>query len=148
MPGFGEAEGKAWVFDGRTGEVLYRLDDPTPSPGGQFGWSAARTDYNADGTPDIYVGQSPHHVPGTPQNGGTYVFDGSDGSLLQALEVPPADRDPADDPRLGWSLAAPGDLNGDGSPDYLGGAPFVDVDGNEDQGALYVFLSGGASGSS
>lgn len=144
----GESEGKAWVFDGRTGEVLYRLDDPTPGPGGQFGWSAVRTDYNADGTPDVYVGQSPHHVPGTPQDGGTYVFDGSDGSLLQALEVPPADRDPADDPRLGWSVAAPGDLNGDGSPDYLGGAPFADVDGNEDQGVLYVFLSGGASGSS
>ncbi len=140
----GEAEGKAWVFDGRTGEVLYRLDDPTPTAGGQFGWSAAKTDYNGDGTPDIYVGQSPHHVAGTPQNGGTYVFDGADGSLLQTLEVPPADRDPADNPRLGWAIAAPGDLNGDGQPDYVGGAPFADVGGTTDQGVLYVFLSGGA----
>ncbi len=144
----GTGEGKAWIFDGQSGEVLYPLEDPTPTAGGQFGWSEANTDYNQDGTPDVYVGQSPHHVAGTPQTGGTYVFDGRDGSLLQVLEVPVSDRQPSSDdnagPRLGWSIGAPGDLNGDGLPDYLAGAPFLDVGENKDQGVVYVYLSQGS----
>lgn len=142
----GEGQGKAWIFDGRTGDVIHELADPTPTPGGQFAFSAAGTDYNGDGTPDIYVGQSPHHEPGADESGGTYVFDGSDGSLLQALEVPPSDVQPGSEEnpgsRLGWTVAAPGDLNGDGQPDYVGGAPFADVGDNKDQGVIYVYLSG------
>ena len=49
----------AWVFNGKTAEVLYKLDNPTPIAGGQFGWSLAKTDYNKDGRPDLYVGSSP-----------------------------------------------------------------------------------------
>ncbi len=142
----GKGQGAAWLFDGKTGNVLYRLDDPTPADGGQFGWSESATDYNRDGTPDIYVGQSPHEVPNTPGDGGTYVFDGHSRKLLQVLELPPSDRQPiaADNlgPSLGWSIASPGDINGDGEPDYLASAPFEDVGQNKDQGAVYVYLSG------
>ena len=49
----------AWVFNGKTAEVLYKLDNPNPIAGGQFGWSLAKTDYNKDGRPDLYVGSSP-----------------------------------------------------------------------------------------
>lgn len=41
-------------------------------------------------------------------------------------------------PSLGWSSASPGDLNGDGNPDYVATAPFEDVGPNKDQGAGYV----------
>lgn len=148
----GLAEGMAWVFSGRTGEILYRLNDPTPSKGGQFGWSVAQTDYDGDGRPDLYVGSAPHHFPGTDQNGGTYVFEGSTGKLLQILEIPEKERQPPGGfnlrefplglgPNLGWGLTAPGDLNGDGQPDYVAGAPFYAVGDNPDEGRLYVFLS-------
>jgi hypothetical protein len=141
----GEGQGRAWIFNGRTGGLIRQLDDPVPTPGGQFGWSLADVDYNRDGVPDQYIGQSPHHVAGFDQNGGSYVLDGRDGSLLKALEVPTADNQPNSDvnagPRLGWTVASAGDLNADGEPDFLGGAPFADVGANRDQGRLYVFLS-------
>ncbi|CAA9584883.1 MAG: Alkaline phosphatase, partial [uncultured Thermomicrobiales bacterium] len=131
-----DTAGRAWVFSGATGAVLYEVIDPTPAAGGQFGWSLAKTDYNKDGTPDLYVGQSPHHVPGGPgtavdQSGGTYVFNGRDGSLLKSLELPASDAQPGaagnNGNNLGWGIAAPGDLNGDGEPDYVASGPFTDV---------------------
>ena len=133
----GGGQGRGWIFSGTNGALIRQLDDPTPTPGGQFGWSVAVTDFNKDGVPDQYVGQAPHHVAGTDQSGGTYVFDGRDGSVLKIFEVPGG----GDNPRLGWGLAAAGDLNGDGEPDYLGGAPFADVGDNSDQGRVYAFLS-------
>ncbi|HEX2700149.1 MAG TPA: integrin alpha [Acidimicrobiales bacterium] len=145
----GQADGgRAWVFNGKTGAVLYELLDPTPTVGGQFGWSMAKTDYNLNGKPDLYVGSSPHHLAGPPdQSGGTYVFKGSNGAVFKILELGVADRQPGGPPtlglgsNLGWSIAAPGDLNGDGNPDYVAGTPFQDVGTNQDQGVEWVFLS-------
>lgn len=141
----GPGQGRAWIFSGANGALVRALDDPVPTEGGQFGWSVAVTDYNKDGVPDQYVGQSPHHVADAPDNGGTYVLDGRNGALLRAFELPAVDAaqgstTPAG-PRLGWTVAAPGDLNGDGEPDYLGGAPFTDVGANVDQGRLWAFMS-------
>ena len=144
----GIEEGLAWVFSGRTGAVLYKLEDPTPTRGGQFGFAMARTDYDKDGKPDLYVGQDPHHLtPNADQNGGTYVMSGRDGSPLKSFELPESDRQPTSPPgagrgpNLGWSVAAPGDLNRDGEPDYVAGSPFLDVGDTPDQGRLYAFLS-------
>jgi Ca2+-binding RTX toxin-like protein len=145
-PGLATA-GRAWVFSGRpadNGAVLYEVVDPSPELGGQFGWSMARTDYNKDGRPDLYVGASPHHEPGATASGGTYVFNGSNGSLLKAFELPTSDLQTSTPtnlgPNLGWGLAAPGDLNGDGEPDYLGGAPFFDAS-SQNEGRVYAFVS-------
>jgi Ca2+-binding RTX toxin-like protein len=144
----GAAEGRGWVFNGKTGTLLYSVSDPTPEEGGQFGWSMSKTDYNRDGRPDLYVGQSPHHIPDLGSgrgNGGTYVFDGRDGSLLKRLEMPASDRQIGSGfgPNLGWSQAAPGDLNADGEPDYVAGAPFFDASSpvRVNEGLVYVFLS-------
>jgi len=128
-----DSPGRAHVFSGATGAVLFEVKDPTPADGGQFGFSLSKTEYNNDGTPDLYVGQSPHHVGGTgiDQSGGTYVYDGKDGSLLKSLELPASDAQSGESgnngSNLGWTNAAPGDLNGDGEPDYVAGAPFTDV---------------------
>lgn len=125
--------GRAWVFSGKTGALLYEVKSPNPTAGGQFGWSMARTDFDRDGDPDLYVGSSPHHVAGSGvnQSGGTFVFDGKDGSLLRSFVLPANYAEPGgtnnNGSNLGWSIAAPGDLNGDGEPDYVAGSPFEDV---------------------
>ena len=141
----GEGQGKAWVFSGSDGHLLYELKDPTPEVGGQFGWSVSPAFFNKDRVPDLYVGQSPHHVAGATGSGGTYVFDGRNGSLLKAFELPESDRQTSSagnlGPNLGWANASPGDLNRDGQPDFVAGAPFEDVGANQDQGRLLVFLS-------
>lgn len=144
----GPGQGRAWVFDGTTGKILDELQDPTPTQGGQFAFSATRTDYNGDGTPDIYVGQTPHMLPvREDDNGGTYIYDGRTRRLLKALELPESMRQQGSPdnigPNLGWTTASPGDLNGDGLPDYVAGAPFTDVGENKDQGRLVLFLSRG-----
>lgn len=141
----GDGIGLAWVFDGATGNVLYAINDPAPEGGDQFGWSMTATDFNQDGTPDLYVGASPHHVLGSPGSGGTWVFNGKDGSLLKSFPLPAADVQPSTSsdlgPNLGWTVAAPGDLNGDGQPDYLAGAPFWDSATNVNEGRVYTFTS-------
>ncbi len=146
----GPGQGRAWLFSGANGSLIRTLDDPVPTDGGQFGWSLAATDYNKDGVPDQYIGQSPHHVPGADDNGGAYVLDGRNGALLKAFELPAVDAaqgttTPAG-PRLGWTVSAPGDLNGDGEPDYIAGAPFTDVGGTVDQGRVWIFMSRAAVG--
>lgn len=141
----GPGQGRAWIFNGSNGALIRQLDDPAPTDGGQFGWSLAATDYNKDGVADQYIGQSPHHVAGSDDNGGTYVLDGRDGSLLKAFELPAPDSEQGlstpNGPRLGWTVSAAGDLNGDGEPDYIAGAPFTDVGGTVDQGRLWIFQS-------
>ena len=147
------SQGRMWVFDGRAtvenpaehGVVLYEPKDPTPTVGGQCCFSLDKTDYNKDGRPDLYVGASPHHAGGV-QSGGTYVFEGRSGALLRAFELPPALAQAGGSfanlgSNLGWSVAAPGDLNGDGEPDYVAGAPFQDSQDNLEEGSSFVFLS-------
>ncbi len=106
--------------------------------------------YDLDGKPDLYVGSSPHHYSETgvviDQRGGTYVFKGLDGSLLKQLDESPATSlqksGGSYGSNLGWTVAAPGDLTGDGNPDYVAGAPFHDASGTtNDQGSVFTFKS-------
>lgn len=69
------------MFSGTDGRLIYTIDDPMPSMGGTFGFSMSKTNYNGDSTPDLYLGQAPNG--GGDENGGTYVMDGRNGSLLR-----------------------------------------------------------------
>lgn len=126
-------EGQAWTFSGRTGQVLHKYTNPKPEAFGAFGYSMTQTDYNRDGRPDLFVGSF----------SGSYVFDGPSGELQKSFDVPPADREgqPPGNVNFGYSIAAPGDLNSDGEPDYVSAAPGLDVAGNRDDGPAYFFLS-------
>ncbi len=137
--------GRVWIFDGKAslaagkGVVAFEVKDPNPAASKAFGFAERQTDYNKDGRPDLFI---------TPLSGNATqasIFDGRDASLLKTLEQPAADvqRATADNrgPTFGQGLAAPGDLNGDGEPDYLVTAHNLDVNGNQDQGRLYFFVS-------
>lgn len=153
--GFGPPQnvGKVWLINGVNLTVIRTLDDPQFQMeqalkfGGQFGTSVAAVgDLNHDGITDVLVGV-PHHIEeGEDENevnsGEAFVFSGKDGSILFTLKAP----EPAEGARFGFAVAALGDVNGDGTPDFAVGEPKRDIDEDiQDTGAVYVF--NGADGS-
>jgi hypothetical protein len=143
--------GRVWIFDGKAsvaagrGVIAFEVKDPDPAAQKAFGFAERQTDYNKDGRPDLFITQ----LSGNATR--AYIFDGRDASLLRTLEMPAADVQRAvpatpgvpgnTGPTFGQGLAAPGDLNRDGEPDYLVTAHGLDVNGNQDQGRLYFFVS-------
>lgn len=132
------SEGKAYIFNPKNGSLVRTLRLPREDVPGP-------TEDNPDGG---------CHVLSSSAQGGTYVMNGANGSPLKSLELPKTCEQPSSRqnraPALGWSLAAPGDLNADGDPDYVGGAPFFDIPPGEGslqrgqagyQGLLFTFLS-------
>src|SRR5438552_205091 len=140
--GFGPPQnvGRAWLISGATLGVIRQLNDPDfqlPNPtkfGGQFGTSVARVgDLNGDGIPETLVGV-PHYSnfdAGHIIAGEAFVFSGADGSILFRLNDP----DEEENNRMGFAVLGLGDVTGDGTPDFVIGAP----NQKSLQGAAYVF---------
>ena len=129
-------EGRAFVFHGRDGTLLHTLVPPSDSGAEGFGWTVnSAGDLNRDGTPDIIVGAPYSSVEGRSTQGRAYVYSGTDGSLLYPIEHPP----PQAGASFGWHVTPAGDLNEDGVPDLLIGAPYQDVGAVAAQGAAFAF---------
>lgn len=131
--------GRAYVFSGATGNLLYALTSPNASATGVFGNRVAAAGYiDGDNVPDFMVAATDE--AGTVLNQGrVYVFSGDDGDLIHTLDTPyPAGE-------FGSALAAAGDVNADGTDDLIVGAWFEDpLSAPGSEGAAYVFS--GASG--
>lgn len=101
-------EGRVDLYSSRTGERLRRLLPPREDL--RFGEEIANAgDVDADGHDELIVG-----APGSSH---AYVFSGKDGKVLLALD------NGAESSRFGRAVAGGGDLDGDGHPDVLVGAP-------------------------
>lgn len=132
--------GRGFLFDGANGRYRHAVDDPMPSAGGQFGTSVAPGgDLDKDGRPDIIVGATPHHIP-TSSNVASHaaVFGGAKLSRVVKVFDDPANEANAD---FGNSIASPGDVNGDGFPDYFIGARSANVGTAINAGKVYAFIS-------
>ena len=111
----GGENGRASVLSGRDGSVLSNfLGDGFLD---FFGTSVSGVgDVNGDGTPDLIVGASGDDNNGD-LSGSARVLSGSDGRVLYDF-----DGNSAGD-RFGSSVSGAGDVNGDGTPDLIVGAP-------------------------
>ena len=123
--------GRVSLFSGADGTVLRHLDGTTE--GDQFGiaigWAG---DVNGDGISDLGVGAVGNDTGGTSA-GQVQLFNGANGALLFSV-----DGDAPFD-GLGRSVAAAGDLDGDGYDDVVLGAPGNDTTA-ADAGQARVFL--------
>ncbi len=109
-------------------------------------------DLDGDGRAEIAVGAPRAAAPGAPRAGAVYVVYGRPrGEFPTVLNLEQADAvvrgDGAYD-AFGSSIAAFGDVTGDGRPDFGVGAPGADGGpeggGAKDAGAAYVFAGGAA----
>ena len=153
-PGFSSGTDLS-ALDGTNGFILNGIDS-----GDGSGFSvAAAGDVNGDGLDDIIIGAPGADPEGYSEAGESYVVFGkafSSGGFASSLELSALDGtngfaingiDAYDG--SGISVAAAGDVNGDGFGDLVIGAPGADPDENLSAGETYVVFgkaSGFASG--
>ena len=120
--GLFNGRGRAYLFNGKTGEVLRTLSNPAVANGGDGygltkgdGGRVGPGDVNGDGIRDIYVGAPGTPVGGTPGVGRAYLISGKDGSVIRVLNDP----HPQENGSFGYNFATAGDINGDGAPEVL-----------------------------
>jgi len=101
-------------FEEADAEALYVLEGE--NVGDVFGWVASDIgDIDGDGVTDIAV-PAIYDPTGGNAAGRVYVYSGATGTELWVHEGLPEDL-------LGYSVAAAGDVDADGVPDYIVGAP-------------------------
>ena len=138
--------GRVYVLSGADGLELARLDTPNPTGGGEFGSFLARLgDLTGDGVGEIgvsAVGETAGALD-LVRAGKLYVFDGATDALVLDIEAPDVEVEAG----FGYTSDDAGDVDGDGVPDIVTGAPFrTGTDGaSELVGRLY--LISGADGS-
>ncbi len=129
--------GKAILFSGATGTRIGTLRDPNPQGGRNFGASnAGAGDIDGDGRADLLV--SSRGGGGTTSVGSVAVFGGPLLTSLLTTFQAPSNQGGA---FFGTGLASPGDVNGDGAPDYFMSARGQDVGSAVDAGIAYAFIS-------
>jgi hypothetical protein len=140
--------GKAFVFpgaaDGLQRKAAWRKRGRKfgAHNGSNFGNAVASAgDVNGDGYDDVLVG-APRYGHGQPDEGRALVYHGSSSGLNSEPDW--TFESDARETFLGSSIAAAGDVNGDGFDDVLVGADKYDGQ-VKDEGAAFVFL-GSASG--
>ena len=118
----GENAGRIYVYSGRGGTLLWKADG---APGDQLGTGIeAAGDTDGDGIADV--------VAGAPSIDTAYVYSGRDGRVLLTV------RGEAQGDSFGDHVASVGDIDGDGHPDIIVGAPTNNALG-KGAGRAYIY---------
>lgn len=127
-PGGLNVAGSAYLFSGASGAQLHQVDGTFEDV---LGWTVAGVgDVNGDGKSDFIVGAPLADPGGRSEAGSAYVYSGATGALLYRKDGASAGDE------AGFSVAAAGDVNGDGKPDFIVGAPGIIGGGS---GSIYVY---------
>jgi FG-GAP repeat protein len=131
-PGGNFDAGSVYVYSGADGSQLYRWNGNAASE--LLGMSvAAALDINSDGFDDLIAGAPLSSPGGVTFAGAVYIYSGADGSLL----IEKGGKNVDD--RFGKSVAGGADLNQDGYPDLIIGAPKTDRAAEADVGSIYIY---------
>jgi len=141
----GSQNGRAFIFLGHDGgydlmpELI--LNDGTGTTR-RFGWSVAGIgDVNGDNYDDVAVG-APYDDGGGEDAGAVFIyFGGANPNDSWDLRL----RGETGMDRFGYWVSRGGDLNDDGDPDWLVGAPYAL---NNESGAVYLYLGDSGTPSS
>lgn len=124
----GSDAGRAYVFSGRTGEVIFQLDGERP--GDQFGRSVDAC--SEDGQQLLIIGAS---NAGETKGGRVYVYRVEDGEPREAFRI----ESQKGDQNLGLMfVSAVGDVNGDDLIDVYGSDWNSNANGIQGAGRIYV----------
>jgi hypothetical protein len=139
--------GRAYVFSGASGALLYELRSPNKQFRGHFGWSASGVaDVDGDGRGDLLVGAPYESTDAIPdhEDGRAYLFSGATGALLLTLTPP----NPAPGDTFGYAVSGVPDVDGDGRTDLVVSAIGDDLDWGweESWGSGRAYVLSGATG--
>ncbi|HEX2897566.1 MAG TPA: dockerin type I domain-containing protein, partial [candidate division Zixibacteria bacterium] len=126
----GSQAGRAFVYSGRTGNLLYTFTGETA--GDNFGYSVASAgDANKDGYSDLIVGAIGNDAGG-PLAGRAYVYSGQTGTIMYTFTGM------AEEDLFGFSVSTAGDINGDSFDDLVVGSQLNDAGGNN-SGSAHIY---------
>jgi hypothetical protein len=127
----------AYVYSGATGAPLF---SKTGQAGSAFGFAVSRGgDIDGDHVCDFLIGSPDYDDAALGRVGRVSAFSGADGKKIWSFDGLNVGS------QFGFSIAEPGDLDGDGIPDCIVGAP-TDLDSNGIATGTLIAISG-ATGS-
>ena len=113
-PDFGQV--LVYLSDGAGLSSAPSMQETGPHAGARLGSAVAAADFDQDGSDELVAG-SPFATNGSAEEGQVRVYEAASGTVLWTAE--------GNSPLawLGTSVASRGDVNGDGFPDVITGAP-------------------------
>ncbi len=138
-------EGAAFVYFGSAGVFNPSADAQLESNQIDAGTGqsvAGAGDVNGDGFADVVVGAALYDDGVSDDDGAAFVYFGSAGAFDTGVDAQLASNQAG--AFLGWSVAAAGDVNGDGFADVIVGALGYD-NGDINEGAAFIYFGAAAA---